>query len=61
MHGKVLYFSTISSLLNGSAAIAWSDVIKPFVKMTDTTATKISKMLGDNFTFLENKCIYWKG
>ena len=42
----LLHFSSISSVLNGSAAIAWSDVIKPFVKVTDTTATKISKVLG---------------
>ena len=43
---RLLPFSTISSILNGSAAIIWSDVVRPFVKVTESTATRISKGLG---------------
>ena len=41
-----IYFSTISSILNGSAAIIWSDVVRPFIKVDDAKATRISKGLG---------------
>ena len=49
-----IHFSTISSILNGSAAIIWSDVVRPFMKVNDTTATRISKGLAAYQSFAES-------
>ncbi len=38
--------STISSVLNGSVAIAWSDVVQPYVKFTEAKATTVNKIMG---------------
>ena len=47
----LLFQSTISSVLNAAAGQVWDDLIKPYWEITDSKATIVTKVIGEQTSF----------
>ena len=48
------YYSSVSSSLSGSAACAWEDMVRPFLRhLTDYQATIVNRILGGQYNMPE--------